>query len=161
MKPRKPHAISADEQVDAIVRMMATGSWRGMSSRAELAEQWGCHPRTVGDRAEHASHILKRTGGPLEQYVQEKLAELDNIKDTAMKLMKPIVVAGALKMHNFPDVKAAIVAIRTQLEIRGALGPAKRAAKDDEPTKMTDEELLARAKALVSQLETTNHDKRH
>ncbi len=143
VKPAKPTPPSPDEQVDHVVRLMATGQWRGMTTRAELAQQWGCHPRTVGDRAVIASALLKRTGGDLEAWVEGKLAELDQLKAEALMLEKP-------------DVKAAIQAIRTQLEIRGAIGPAKRAAASDVPAEyqeLTPQQRIEAHRAAIAEEE--------
>lgn len=69
--------MTKDEQTDYILQMMLTGTWQGAKSNAQLAEAWHCHPRTVSDRACEASAVLKRIGGPLEDYVAKAMAELD------------------------------------------------------------------------------------
>lgn len=112
--PKPPK--TAEEQVHHVVRMMLNGEWRGGQSRVELADLWGVHERTVGDRAMAASCILAMRGTPIEQLIDDKLAQLDRVADSAM--------AGMRKDH-----KAAIMAIRLQMEIRGVL--TKQRPKDD------------------------------
>lgn len=111
--------MTTDEQIDHIVKLMIEGEWKGAQSHRELAAGWGCHPRTVGDRAVTASAIVKRAGGPLEDWVLLKLAELEHVKETAMRLQKAVVVAGEVQLFDAPDTKAAAMAIKLQLEARG------------------------------------------
>lgn len=142
--------LTIDEQVDCVVRLMATGQWRGAASSKALAEEWQVHPRTVGDRAVVASGILKRTGSPIEEWVLGKLAELEEIKATAMRLQKPIVHEGVVTdLVDAPDVKAAILAVRTQLEIRGQLTKKVEVSKG-EPIAPADDARAVEAKLLAA-----------
>lgn len=146
--------LTIDEQVDCIVRLMATGQWKGMASAKRLASEWQVHPRTVGDRAVVASGFLKRSGGDLEAWVNTKLAELEQIKATAMTLKKAIVVEGTIVYHASPDVKGAILAVRTQLEIRGQLTKRVEVTKG-EPIAPTDDKRAVAAK-LQAALDEVN-----
>src|SRR5678815_145627 len=94
--PARARAIlTADEQVDRIVKLMMSGEWKGSQSHRELAAEWACHPRTVYDRAVAASAVVKRLGGEMEAWVLGKLAELDEIKQAAMSQDKPDCKAAA------------------------------------------------------------------
>jgi hypothetical protein len=149
--------MTADEQIDAIVRMMVQGEWRGSASRRELAEAWGCHPRTVGERAYAASAVIHRAGSPLEDWIREKLAELDEVKNVAMGLKKAVVTkhgdSSEVEWVEAPDCKAAAMAIKLQLEARGAFNHVKRTQEvpaeplPDEELEVKLEEALAAVKA--------------
>lgn len=145
--------LTIDEQVDCVVRLMATGQWRGAASSKALAEEWQVHPRTVGDRAVVASGILKRTGSPIEEWVLGKLAELEEIKATAMRLQKPIVHEGVVTdLVDAPDVKAAILAVRTQLEIRGQLTKKVEVSKvPSEYLEQTPEQRIVAHEAAIAE----------
>lgn len=56
----KPGAPPVEERVDALLEMMAKGEYRGMSTVAKLAEQWGVSSRTVEAHAAEASRSIKR-----------------------------------------------------------------------------------------------------
>jgi hypothetical protein len=65
---------------DHILRMMLRGEWRGGRSRKELAAEWKLHERTIGDDAMVASGVLARRGKPIEEVIDQKLAELEQIQ---------------------------------------------------------------------------------
>ncbi len=73
----RARVVGKDEQVDHILQLMLNGQWQGAKSNGELAQTWACHPRTVSDRACEASAVLKRIGGPVEDYVAKAMAEID------------------------------------------------------------------------------------
>jgi hypothetical protein len=128
---------NTDEQVDRIVKMMVSGEWKGAQSHKELAKEWGCHPRTVGDRAVAASAVVKRAGGDLEAWIMGKLAELDEIKETAMSQEKP-------------DCKAAAAAVKLQLEARGVFVKKTQQVEPDDIDKMSPaEKIQAHEKAIA------------
>lgn len=147
--------MTPDEQVDHIVKMMLEGEWKGPRSRRELAAAWGCHERTVGDRAVSAAAVCRRLGGPVEDMVQAKLAELEHIAEVAMELQRPVVVAGVVELYPAPDVKAARQAVRDYLEVLGAFNHVKRSVElpPDEVTKMTAAEKIAAHKQAIAELE--------
>ncbi len=132
--------MTPDDQIDHIVRMMLSGDWAGSKSHKELAAGWGCHPRTVGDRAVVASGILKRAGGPLEDWVLGKLSELEHIKTEAMAREPPLV-------------KTAVDAIRLQMEVRGVFVKKGAELPGDDVAKMSDAEKLAAHRQAVAELE--------
>lgn len=123
---RRMKKLTPDQQIDAIVKMMVQGQWKGSASSRKLAQEWECHPRTVGDRAVAASAVVKRAGGPIEGWILLKMAELEHVKEVAMRLKRPVVVNKRVRLFNAPDTKAAEKAIRLQLEARGALNHVKK-----------------------------------
>lgn len=133
---------SADDQIDHIVRMMLEGEWQGGRSHKALAIEWGCHPRTVCDRAIAASAVCRRIGGPVDELVRAKLAELEHIKDVALGLDKP-------------DVKAAHLAVKTYLEVLGAFNHVKKTQElaPDDVDRMTPAEKLEAHRKVVAELE--------
>jgi len=138
---KPPNRLTADEQVDHIVKLMVTREWRAGASHKELASAWGCHPRTVGDRAIIASGILARTGGPLEQWVESKMRALDELETQAA---------------SDGNVIAAIKAIQLQMDIRGVTSTRRQkddkpAEHDDEYAKLSKEERIVRLKAALAE----------
>lgn len=103
--------LTADEQIDVIVQMMVSREWKGMVSRRELAKKWGCHERTVGDRADQASAFVRRQGGPLDDWVAGKIAELEGIVEEAM---------------GSGHEQAAVNAIKLMMDAKGALNHVKK-----------------------------------
>lgn len=98
--------MSKDAQVDHILKLMLNGQWKGAQSNQELSAKWKCHPRTVSDRACEASAVLKRLGGPVEAFIERKLAELEALQAMA-------TADG--------NVRDAVKAIELAAKIRGAL----------------------------------------
>ncbi len=140
--------LTADEKIDHIVKMMMGSEWRGAQSHRELAALWGCHPQTVYEMASKASAVLKRIGGPLDGWVQGKLAELDEIKQVAMAQEKP-------------DCKAAAAAVKLQLEARGVFVKKHQDVPADEVAKMSREQKLAAHKEAIAELEAQVGETRH
>ncbi len=133
----------AAQQVDTIAKLMATGQWRGMRSRRELAELWGIHERTVGYRAQEASAFLKRVGKPIEQVIMETLDDLEDIQ------------AEALEQGELDIARKAVMDRAT---VRGVVGPAKRTtAPVDEASKdyatMTPAERIEAHRSAIAEEE--------
>ncbi len=131
--------LTPDEQIDICVRMMVQGEWGGAKSQKALAAEWDCHPRTVSDRATAASAVVRRAGGPIEDWILGKLAELEHIKSVAMSRDPPLV-------------KTAVDAIRLQMEVRGVFVKKTQELPGDEIDKMTAEEKLAAHEAAALEL---------
>jgi hypothetical protein len=143
--------MTADEQIDHIVKMMLEGEWKGSRSHRELAAGWGCHPRTVGDRAVAAAAVCRRLGGDVEERVRAKLAELEHIAEVAMGLQRPLVVKGEVELYPAPDVKAAEKAIHDYLEVLGAFNHTKKTQEvPAEP--LPDEELQAKLEEALAEV---------
>lgn len=126
-KPKPPPksnrtSPNRDDAVDRIVKLMLRGEWRGGKTRAEMADEYGVHERTVGDWAMIASGMLVRAGTPIEKLIDEKMAELEGIQRMALERVKVIHSAdGETNIVPSPELKEAIAAIRLQMEIRGVL----------------------------------------
>lgn len=135
----KPIAIT-DERIDHIVGMFLDGTWEGMRTRRELAKEWGCHQRTVGDMAERASAVVARRGKPIEQAIDAKLADLERLQQ---------------KAEDAGEFKDAINAIKLYCEVRGFLnkGRQKETAADDgdEYAKLSRVERIARLEAAKAE----------
>lgn len=122
---------------DHIIRMMLSGQWKGARSRRSLAKEWAVHERTVGDDAVVASGVLSRRGKPIEELIDAKYAELEQIQSAAMRHKRAMQVSdGEAGSHieyvPDPDFGAAIKAVQTQLEIRG-VGTKARTLDDGKP----------------------------
>lgn len=153
--------MTADEQIDHIVKLMLEGEWKGARSHRELAAAWGCHPRTVGDRAVAAAAVCHRLGGNVEAMIRAKLAELEHIAEVAMELNRPVVVSvgdgmgSKVELYPAPDVKAAERAIRSYLEVLGAFNHVKKTVElpADEVAKMTPAEKLEAHRKAIAELD--------
>ena len=132
-----PPQAREDEQVDHIVKMMLRGEWKGGRSRKLLAAEWGIHERTVGDRAVIASGVLSRRGKPIEDLIDQKYAELEQIQAAAMKHKRAVLVSDGKDAGSHveyvpdPQFTAAVKAVQTQMEIRGVL--TKHRPKETQP----------------------------
>jgi hypothetical protein len=110
---------------DHIIRMMLAGQWKGARSRRSLAKEWSIHERTVGDDAVVASGVLSRRGKPIEELIDAKYAELEHIQKQAMEHKRAVSVSDGesgshLEYVADPNFIAAIKAVQTQMELRGA-----------------------------------------
>jgi hypothetical protein len=117
--------------------MMLSGQWKGARSRRSLAKEWSIHERTVGDDAVVASGVLSRRGKPIEELIDSKYAELENIQRQAMEHKRAIQVSDGedgshLEYVADPNFMAAIKAVQTQLEIRG-VGTKARTLDEGKP----------------------------
>jgi hypothetical protein len=136
-------SANRDDRIDRIVGMMLNAEWKGCRSHRELAAEWRCHPRTVGDLAMSAAAVCRRlAGADAGLLIQQKLAELEHIADVAMSMYRP-------------DVKAAERAVRSYLEVLGAFNHVRRVVEmtPEEVRKKTDGELWARVDELRAQRE--------
>ncbi|MES2359937.1 MAG: hypothetical protein V4529_16480 [Gemmatimonadota bacterium] len=139
------------EQEDHIIRMMMAGRWFGGRSSEALAKEWGIHPRTVADRALVASGVIRRRGSPIEEFIDQKMAELEALQAAAMDEVKWFKVGDELVSKPAQNVGAAINAVRLQAEIKGAL--VRKVETKAVAADMTDDELRARLKAALDQAE--------
>jgi hypothetical protein len=124
---------------DHILRMMLRGEWRGGRSRKELAAEWKIHERTVGDDAMVASGVLSRRGTPIEDLIDQKLAELEQIQQMALE-RKGYTIGG--EEYDNPDLKSAILTIRLIMDIRGVT-TVRRGKEEPAPTSHADLEKLS------------------
>jgi hypothetical protein len=116
-----------------------------------------------------AAAVCRRLGGPVEDLVRAKLAELEYIAKTAMAMQRPIVVAqggqngSVVELYPAPDVKAARQAVRDYLEVLGAFNHTKRTVElaPDEIAKMSREEKLEAHRQAIAELEHEGKDGMH
>jgi len=150
-------AVVTEERVQHIVRLMLKGHWKGMASREKLAEEWGCHERTVGDMAERASSVVACRGKPIEQEIDAALSDLEQIKRMALDNERVIVdKKGDAHYFAAPMLHDAIEAIKLKMDIRGVTSTrrpkdAKPAEHDDEYAKLSKEERIVRLKAALAE----------
>jgi len=147
------------EQEDHIIRMMLAGRWYGGRSSEELAKQWGCHPRTVADRALVASGVIRRRGQPIEEFIDQKLNELETLQAAAMDEVKWFKVGDELVSRPAQNVPAAINAIRLQAEIKGAL--VKKHEHKNAPESAEPAELVTRLRAEADRIERELQETKH
>lgn len=77
-------ASNAEQRVDYIAGVMASGRWRGYLSRVELAERWGVKEPAVRHYSAEASRVLKRDPEEVERRKAELAAWCDSVRDHAM-----------------------------------------------------------------------------
>jgi len=141
------------ERTDHILRMMLRGEWKGGRSRKELAAEWKLHERTIGDDAMVASGVLARRGKPIEDLIDSKIAELEQIQHQAMERQGYTIGGDA---YPNPDLRNAILAIRLIMDIRGATkisrgrNDHKPPPVDDEYAKLTKAERVARLQEALA-----------
>ncbi len=154
----RARAATADERIDHIARMMAKGEWRGMKSREKLADEWGVHQRTVGDWACRAHAVVSRRGAPIEEEIDQALADLEGIKRMALDNER-VVIDRKGDAHYFasPMLREATDAVKLRMEIRGVLTKARgtEAPSDAraELLKKSPEERIAMHKAAIAEEE--------
>jgi hypothetical protein len=147
---------------DHIIELLLAQKWNGRVKKA-LAKKWDIHIRTVGDDAIVASGVLARRGKPIEELIDLKMQELEHIQRVAMERKRAVHVsdgeAGShLEYVADPDCNAAIKAIQTQLEMRGAGTKARTGA--DAPTshadleKLSAQERIAMLKSAIAEEES-------
>lgn len=121
-----------------IAQLMIHGDWHGVTSRKELAEQWGVAERTVGDRALEASRAIG-LNRDIRGWVDEKIQQLEQDAALARELGRP---------------RDAAYCIELQAKLLGAMAPVKRQdVPADEVAKMSREEKIAAHKQALAELE--------
>ena len=144
--------MTTDDQIDEIIRLMLSGRWQGMKTRAELAKQWDIHERTVGERAKYASAFLVRQGKDIEAEAREALAELDDIKRMALESVDG-------NGEPAPKLREATDAIELKMKILGVTSTARgrndrqKPDVEDKYANATREERIAMLKEALAEEE--------
>lgn len=121
-----------------IAQLMIHGDWHGVTTRKELAEQWGIAERTVGDRALEASRAIG-LNRDIKGWVDEKIQQLEQDANQARQLGRP---------------RDAAYCTELQAKLLGAMAPVKRQeVPGDEVSKMSREEKIAAHKQAIAELE--------
>jgi hypothetical protein len=129
---------------EEIVRKMLHRQWRPGHSARDLAERTGKSPRLIQKLAYEASRAVSITAN-VQGVVASKILELDTIIERAMSKVDQ-------NGEDASDLKAAIAAIRVQLEAYGAIGARRKqtaadgeaAVSSDEYAKMSPQERIAK-----------------
>lgn len=128
--PEKPRAIvkptTTEERVQAVVERMMTGRWNGRATHRLLARKWDCTPNQVHYAARLAGAVIRQEGGPIHDWVEGKLAELDSIKAAALASVRTFMTPeGQIVDTPSPDFNAAIKAVELQLKAKGVLAAVR------------------------------------
>jgi len=117
--------MTDNELREEIVRLMLAKRWYGHSVD-DLAQKHGLKHRHVNKLFLEASRAIS-IYGDISGQVAAKVAELDGIVRRALELTDAMG-------NDKPDLKAAIAAIRVQLEAWGAIGPRRKLVAGDGAT---------------------------
>ena len=158
--------MTPDEQIDEIIRLMLSGRWQGMKTRAELAKQWDIHERTVGERAKYASAFLVRQGKDIEEEAREALAELDNLKRMALSYVEvSFDKEGNVREVPQPKLREATDAIELKMKILGVTSTARgrndrqKPDVEDKYANATREERIAMLKEALDEEMAADREK--
>ena len=156
--------MTDDKLREEIVRMMLYRQWFPGHSARDLAEKYGRTARQIHKLATEASRAISITSN-VQGIVASKILELDGVIEKAMTRTGR-TMAG--EEFDNPDLKAAIAAIRVQLEAYGAIGARRKqtaAESSEEPTeysKMSPQERIAKHLEAIEEekakLEVPNGD---
>lgn len=123
-------SLSRSDKRDRIIDLFYEGKWRHGHSIGRLAREWGDDDTEVRRLYDEAMRAISLSGGARAGYISQKLAELDGIIEEARGLKKTMVTKdGDVLETPMPDLKAAVQAIRIQLETVGGMELGKAAAK--------------------------------
>lgn len=136
-----------DQMREHIMNLMLNREWNPGVSHKQLATKWGCATRTVADRALEANRVIRTIATrdkSNEDFVHEKLVELDSIAARSMAIDRP---------------RDAIAAIELQAKLRGAMAPTRvqDVAADNA---LSDDELLAKLTEATAQVRARIEEKR-
>jgi len=121
--------MTDNELREEIVRLMLAKRWYGHSVD-DLAEKHKLTHRHVNKVFLEASRAIS-IYGDVKGQVAAKIAELDGVIRKAME-RQGFTMGG--DPYDNPDLKAAIAAIRVQLEAWGAIGPRRKLVAGDGAT---------------------------
>ena len=126
-------SLSRSDKRDRIIDLFYEGKWRHGHSIGRLAREWGDDDSEVRRLYDEAMRAISLSGGARAGYISQKLAELDGIIEEARSLTKVYVTKHGndvdVEHVPAPDLKAAVQAIRIQLETVGGMELGKAAAK--------------------------------
>lgn len=142
-----------DTRVSHIVDLMTKFQWHGLRTHRQLAAKWECSVGAVADYAREASGIVRRAvSGDLDVIRTEILTGIHRVRDVAMKLTKPMLVAKeCYEFVSTPDVNAALRSYELQAKMLG-LFPSEPAVERP-PDTMTPDEHRAELAKLKAEIE--------
>lgn len=108
----------ADDGVRRCAQIMTEGSWRTGKSHAQVADEFGVSVRTVETWASMASRAIRIAVGDGEELRGRLSMMLEKIQD--MALTRQAATMGG-DLYDSPDLKAAVVAVKTQAELMGLM----------------------------------------
>jgi hypothetical protein len=141
-----------DTRVTHIADLMTKFQWHGLRTHRKLAAKWECSVGAVADYAREASGIIRRAvSGDLDVIRTEILTGIHRVRDVALKLTKPMLVAkDTYDFVNTPDVNAALRSYELQAKMLG-LFPAEPSV-ERAPDTMTPEEHRAELAKLKAEI---------
>lgn len=112
-----------DDRRDHIAKLMLSGEWTGAGSRRALAEGWGVRLAEVYQLEGEAAGGIRQARRPgWEDEVVGALAQLDELIALCRTMQKPVVVDKEVELYDWPAVSVMHNAIKTKLQVYGALG---------------------------------------
>ena len=118
--------MTRQEMREHIIDLIQRSKWTPGRTTSRLAREWHVDETVVHDVWREAMRAISVSGGARTEYIAQKLAELDGCIKLALERVG--VTLGGDEYPN-PDVKAAILAIKLQLETVGGPEMGKLAAK--------------------------------
>jgi hypothetical protein len=155
-----------DDRRHHIAALMLAGEWRGGTSRRVLAEAWGYKLHDVVQLEREAAGSIRLARSPeWRDEVTAALAELDEVIATARTTVKVIAIGGEPHEYSSPALSAMVSAIRTKLQVYGALtmgGAVHMAPKtgDDDLEKLSRAERIALLEQALAE-ERGQKEQRH
>lgn len=139
-------------RVDHIISIMSRGQWQGLRSHRALAKKWEASVHSVADYAREANSIIRHAvSGDIEVIRTEILTGIHRVRDVAMKLTRPMLVAK--EVYDFvstPDVGAALRSYELQAKMLG-LFPSEP-THERKPEEMNREEHVAELARLREEI---------
>lgn len=136
-----------DTRVTHCIALMTKFQWQGIRTHRQLAKKWECSVGAVADYAREASGAIKRAvSGDLETIRTEILLGIHSVRDVAMKLTKPMLVAKeTYEFVSTPDVGAVLRSYELQAKMLG-LFPSEPSIERAPDTMTPDEHRAELAK---------------
>lgn len=123
-------SLSRSEKRDHIIELIHRSKWTPGRTTSRLAREWHVDETEVHELWQEAMRAISVSGGGRAEYIAQKLAELDGIIQQATSLTKTMLTKdGDVIETPAPDLKAAVAAIKLQLETVGGPELGKLAAK--------------------------------
>jgi len=126
-----------DDRRHQIASLMLGGKWKGGDSRRALAKTWNYRLHDVVQLEREAAGAIRLARSPAwADEVTSALAELDQLIATARRTVKVIAIGGKPFEYKWPNLGAAVSALRTKLQVFGVLA---QGGVVHAPPKPTDE----------------------
>lgn len=122
VRKKHEHAVDRDTRIKRITKLMATLSYQGEVTLAELGAEWGIPVNSLKNDAAEASRILRHIA-----------SDGDEIRTECVAALRAIAAAGIRKGSKSPHyLRAGIDAINAITELKGLRAPTKSELKSEQ-----------------------------